>query len=367
MGIKRVEIKDFLVFKGEFSVDFSPGVNVIIGGNATGKTTLMKVLYRLCNPGRHTKTSDYFYSLGRFITELILFPFEYLKMQVAKDNDCARICIKPVRTSGKGGDDDPGDLILVNGSWISYDPSLYTDDYTNAKFVFCGDLSTELEFMSDNFRTVPSIYIPANHIVSFSKGIVELMDKYELDFDATQIDILRYLHHPMTRAFTPNCKNVIYTLGNLIDGEVLIDDGRFLIRKKSGLKVELALEASGIMRLSILWKLLRNGLLEPGSVLFWDEPENSLNPEYVPVLVDILLELSRNGVQVFIATHSELLASYFAVNRKEMEEAQFISLYKESDVVKANTGDRFDWLIPNNLVEEPVRLYEKQIERGLGK
>ena len=45
MGIKRVEIKDFLVFKGEFSVDFSPGVNVIIGGNGTGKTTLLRALY----------------------------------------------------------------------------------------------------------------------------------------------------------------------------------------------------------------------------------------------------------------------------------------------------------------------------------
>ena len=49
MAIKRIEVKDFLVFKGEFTVDFCPGVNVIIGGNATGKTTLLKALYRLCN------------------------------------------------------------------------------------------------------------------------------------------------------------------------------------------------------------------------------------------------------------------------------------------------------------------------------
>jgi len=32
MAINRVKIKDFLVFKGEFSVDFCNGINVLIGG-----------------------------------------------------------------------------------------------------------------------------------------------------------------------------------------------------------------------------------------------------------------------------------------------------------------------------------------------
>jgi recombinational DNA repair ATPase RecF len=48
MAIDRVEIKDFLVFKGDFAIDFSPGVNVLIGGNGTGKTSLLKVLYWAC-------------------------------------------------------------------------------------------------------------------------------------------------------------------------------------------------------------------------------------------------------------------------------------------------------------------------------
>ena len=45
MAINRIEIKDFLVFKDAFEADFCPGVNVFIGGNATGKTTLLKLLY----------------------------------------------------------------------------------------------------------------------------------------------------------------------------------------------------------------------------------------------------------------------------------------------------------------------------------
>jgi recombinational DNA repair ATPase RecF len=42
-----MKLKDFLVFKGEFTADFCPGVNVLIGGNGTGKTTLMKTAYSL--------------------------------------------------------------------------------------------------------------------------------------------------------------------------------------------------------------------------------------------------------------------------------------------------------------------------------
>ncbi|MDR2705546.1 MAG: ATP-binding protein, partial [Planctomycetaceae bacterium] len=48
MAIHRVEIKDFLVFQDEFTADFCSGVNVLIGGNSTGKTTLMKTLYWCC-------------------------------------------------------------------------------------------------------------------------------------------------------------------------------------------------------------------------------------------------------------------------------------------------------------------------------
>jgi putative ATP-dependent endonuclease of OLD family len=59
MAIDRVEIKDFLVFKGDFVCDFCPGVNVLIGANATGKTTLMKAMYSF---GSEHNWCSYFYN-----------------------------------------------------------------------------------------------------------------------------------------------------------------------------------------------------------------------------------------------------------------------------------------------------------------
>ncbi|MDR3135757.1 MAG: ATP-binding protein, partial [Deltaproteobacteria bacterium] len=45
MSFTHARFKDFLMFKGEVIVTFGPGVNVLIGSNATGKTTLLKCLY----------------------------------------------------------------------------------------------------------------------------------------------------------------------------------------------------------------------------------------------------------------------------------------------------------------------------------
>ena len=53
MAITKIEINDFLVFKNDFTATFSEGVNVVIGGNATGKTTLLKAMYMMC-----VKTND---------------------------------------------------------------------------------------------------------------------------------------------------------------------------------------------------------------------------------------------------------------------------------------------------------------------
>jgi energy-coupling factor transporter ATP-binding protein EcfA2 len=54
MAVTHVEINDFLAFRGGFAADFvlpdadekRAGINVLIGENATGKTTLLKCLYR---------------------------------------------------------------------------------------------------------------------------------------------------------------------------------------------------------------------------------------------------------------------------------------------------------------------------------
>ena len=41
MSIKRLKVEEFTVFK-DFDIEFSDGVNVIIGENGTGKTQYLR-------------------------------------------------------------------------------------------------------------------------------------------------------------------------------------------------------------------------------------------------------------------------------------------------------------------------------------
>jgi predicted ATP-dependent endonuclease of OLD family len=324
MAINRVEIRDFLVFKGEFTADFCPGVNVLIGGNGTGKTTLLKCQY----------------------------------IAVEQFNAQKRFEQNPKHNSA--------DDYFLNFYAKSYSFTYGNSNYDWKKYANQVEKYTHCTVDDVNFvKSSNHIFIPAKDILEHSKGLLALNNKREIPFDQTYIDILSNAEIGETHTITPNAAKVLDTIKKIIGGEVLYENDTFYIISKKN-KTPFSLEASGYRKLGLLWKLLRNGLLEKGTVLFWDEPENSLNPELVPKLVEILLELSRNGVQIFLATHSEILSSYFSVLKKKEDSVMFYSLYKDGGRIKYDSNDRFDLLNPNKLTEAPIDLYKKKLDRGLG-
>ena len=290
MAIMRVEINDFHVFKGKFTAEFCPGVNVLIGSNGTGKTTLMRCM-----------------------------------------NNNIRTMIERDERARK-----------------------YQAENTNT--------------VVDNPDSISAIYIPEKDILEHAKGLLAFIEQKKTGFSKVYKSVLIHGIDTCTQEQSEIQRSVREKVAAIIGGEVWYDEisGTFYTLKADGSRVQFNYEASGYKRFGLLGLLARNGAFVPHSVLFWDEPENSLSPELIPKLVDILLELSRSGVQIFIATHSELLASYFAVKRKSKDEVMFASLYKEDGRININTDARFDWLTPNKLTEEPVKLYERKLDMRLG-
>ena len=76
---------------------------------------------------------------------------------------------------------------------------------------------------------------------------------------------------------------------------------------------------------------MMNETITENTVLLWDEPEANLNPEFLPVIADCLLALSRQKVQILISTHSYVLAKYIEIRAKENDKVLFHSLYKKND------------------------------------
>lgn len=173
-----------------------------------------------------------------------------------------------------------------------------------------------------------SVFIPTTEMLSHAKGFLAMNQKYNMPFDGTQIDIIVNASLPETREISAVMNGILEKISAVIDGTVILENDSFYVLKTDGRKVDFSLEAEGLRKLGLLWKLIRNGLLEKGAILLWDEPEANLNPELYPLVAEILLELQKNGVQIFVATHSYNYAKYLEIRRTDKEQVMFHNLYK---------------------------------------
>lgn len=313
MPIKSIEINNVLVFQRQwrkhngdpkasplsngdkisdaFHLDFCDGINVIIGENGVGKTSLLKMIY--------AATQWSFQKVEPEKTKKLLHFFS----DHLKDNDMLK------NTDHKEG-------------YCAF--TVFTDEH---KFEY--SLSHNGIFNYDDWLglNLASVFIPTTEMLSHAKGFLAMNQKYNMPFDGTQVDIIVNASLPETIAITPTMKSVLPDLSKVIQGTVIYENDVFYVIKEDGRKVDFSLEAEGFRKFGLVWKLIRNGLLEPGSILLWDEPEANLNPELYPVLAQILLKLQENGVQIILATHSYNFAKYLEIRRKDPKQVQFHNLY----------------------------------------
>ncbi|MEA5010033.1 AAA family ATPase [Clostridium tyrobutyricum] len=308
MSIDKVELINITVFK-KLTLNMSSGINIIIGENGTGKTHLLKMIY--------FAYSDREYTLEQ----------KYIRKYNNKENYQSNVII----TYDKN-----------RTCWIKAD----------------GEKS-RCENKKD------PIYIPVSEMLSHSKGFLALNSKYKMPFDPTEIDIISDAELPETREISKINKVLLKKISDIIDGEVIYENDTFYVMKKEGFKVEFSVEAEGLRKFGLLFKLLRNGLIENGTVLLWDEPEANINPELIPILVDVLLELQSEGVQIFISTHSYNLAKYFEVKKNEVNQVLFHSLYKNGNEVSAHTEKYFGKLNNNKIISADEKLLDEVLQKNL--
>ncbi len=367
MSIGSIEISNIMVFQngrgkdgknhktdkqegnkssgGCFRLEFCEGINVLIGENGVGKTTILKMIYVAARRSRgHTGGEGIRYLAQAFSHNL-------------KDHDILK---------HEGGSGDDCYYKVSDGEHCF-------EDHLNR------DVALEEEGWTK--LNIPSVFIPTTEMLSHSKGFLALNQKYYMPFDDTQVDIIVNASLPETREISASMLGVLEKISDVIAGTVVQEEDVFYLLKKDGRKVEFSLEAEGLRKLGLLWKLIRNGLLESGSILLWDEPEANLNPELYPLVAEILLELERNGVQIFVATHSYNFAKYLEIRRISKAQVRFHNLYKEStgpadqtqtvtsgytddyEMVKSQSADRMEKIWPNHIMIADNKLLDEVYEQ----
>ena len=318
MAIKKIAIENFTVFN-KIEINFCDGVNVLVGENGTGKTHLLKLLYTL----NTVYSSNYLINMQR------LFGQNFLQ------NNCwYRI-----------NEERAHPLTMKIADGIIQDPeSLISAAISDKR---------------------PSTFIPAMSLLSIP-DITRVVDEYgkNIDIDYTQTEIVRKAENKIPENIPTLAKTLIGCIEDEINGKVHFDeaDNTFWVYKTNGVKVPYSAEAEGYKKLGLLWRLLMNKSITKGTILFWDEPEANLNPKVIPVVVDILMELARNGTQIFLATHEYNLMKYFNVKKKANDQVTFISLHKSECGIVCETEDDYSLLEHNSIVEANIKLLEDDIE-----
>ena len=348
--IDKLKLTDFTVFKA-LEIDFSSKINVVIGENATGKTHLLKVAYALCSAGNALKSkpepddSD----LIDVLSEKLVNVFRPIDNKLGK-----------LRRRGPSGDSS------FSAQFI--DKQISASFHTNSTVVK-DIISKDYE----NYGWEP-VFIPTKEALSFMEGFVSLYNKYRLSFDQTYYDICSLLDLPVIHTDQLDEKSN-WAMGEIektIGGKFIFHGGGRVTFRVGKDELSANDTAEGFRKAGILYRLLEVGALRPGvsGTLFWDEPESNLNPKLIKLLVGILLELSRRGQQIILATHDYVLLKWFdlLMDKNKDDHIRFHALYydEKSGEVKLQSTDDYLRITPNAIDEVYAELIDEDIDRSMG-
>ena len=191
-------------------------------------------------------------------------------------------------------------------------------------------------------------------------GFRSLYANRDIHFEAVYADILDRAFLPPLRQRPTIFRPLLRDLQEVLGGRVRARNEEFFLSGQQG-TFEFSLLAEGLRKLGLLWLLIQNGTLLDGSVLFWDEPETNLNPKLYRLLMNVLLELQRNGVQIFLATHDYVILKEIDLQMTGDDRVVFHSLYHnetDGEIVCHTSGDYLG-IHPNAIAEAFSDIYDR--------
>lgn len=321
MALIHISLKNFTVFS-DGTIPLTPGVNVLIGSNGTGKTQLLKGIYGCCESARIDNEKSFFEC---FHTNSGL--------SLARDYD-RNIEFNVSDDTGIGESNKKENV-------LSGSPNIRRDRTVTAL---------------ETIITVPksvrnAVYLPVKDMLTHARGLLAMARKYQdFPFDKPLLDSIEKSERWIVKKQPEILQGLLHQLEKCIGGTILYENDEFYIIRKDGRTISFELEAEGYKKLGILWQLLMNESIVPGTVLLWDEPESNLNPEFLSITADILLALSRLGVQIIFSTHSYILAKYIELKMNQDDKVLFHAFYYESGLVHCESTRNFKDLKHNSIM-----------------
>ena len=357
--LSNLNLINFTAFK-KANLDFSKGLNVIVGENGTGKTHLLKLGYLISTIGESqikNRSAVSKESIERHLADRLL--------HILKPEQIGNLA----NSGGKGKSVVSGtvkkSIPAASINMPHKTPPSPVDDEVVWSFQFSARAETKVsvnqlpERLTTNGNYGRCVYLPSKEMISFFDGFISLYENHELKFDETFRDLAVKLSSPRLKETPGFVSQLLDNLGDTIGAEVTLEGGRFYtITNKKRQRREITLLAEGLRKLATIVQLLNNGSLQAGGTLFWDEPEANMNPKLIRLIAETLFYLCRNGIQVILATHSLFLLREFEIlsSKKEFNglDQGYFALKPKTGGVTISQGKSIDDIDPLILLDESL-------------
>jgi len=334
--VKKITIENFKCYKGRFSLDLDAGVNILVGNNEAGKSTILEAIHLVLTGmlnGRYLKNELSQYLFNREIDKAYIdslntlspLPPPHILIELfLSGEECPTLALLKGNNNSDKNNDDCGVYFR-----IEFDKQ-YQSEYS--ELVTAGDIKTiPIEYYKVTWRsfareaiTARSIPVKSALIDSASVRVQNGSDVYisriirETLEDKERVEISQ-AHRQMKEAFmdTPSVKainNKITTGANITDKEV---------------KISVDLSTQNAWEMSLMTYLdeipfhyigkgeqsivktnlaLSHKKSQEANIILLEEPENHLSHSKLNELIKKITANLENK-QIIVSTHSSFVAN----------------------------------------------------------
>ncbi|WP_027350988.1 AAA family ATPase [Halotalea alkalilenta] len=344
--LKSLDIHALTLFPS-VTLTFSPGLNIIVGENGAGKTHLLKAAYSLLAvsaqsaEANETPTKSF---LQKALADKLVGVF--------RPDSLGRLASRR------------------QGRSRCHLAAQFQDKRCNLALSFASNAENQvaIEAAPTAWLDKLPVYLPTRELLSLYPGFISMYRNQYVDFEETWYDTSLLLGRPGIRGVKEKqLKELLTLLEDAMGGRVEQDrSGRFYFKPESGARIEIPLVAEGLRKLAMLARLVVTGSLLDKGYLFWDEPEANLNPRLIKRIAQVLVALSKQGIQIFIATHSLFLLRELEILQTEaaLEARYFALAQSENFVVHVQQGNSLDDVGPLVLLDEEVQQGDRFLALG---
>lgn len=318
--IRKLTVEGITVFPQRETFLFEAGVNILVGGNDSGKSHLMRLCYAVCKWSSNGSSKE-------------------LPVAWAEEK---RLRTGLLRAFGIR---DLSALVSRSGAAAATVHASLCGDKTplgSAELGFgfrAGEEGLSITTMPVRHVQGNAVFLAPQEVLSVFPCYMQVGRRYPELLDAAGWELCRALETEPTAPPAPALRHILTLIEHLLRGRLVRQSGRFCLQRAGQEPMELM--AEGFKRLGTLGLLLENGTVRAGTTLFWDEPEMNLNATHLPQLVTILLALCRAGVQVLLTTHSLFLLRELSIQLAEKGNAvphRFFGLQPQEGGVRVSSS-----------------------------